>query len=106
MPTVAHSARISSLDLKRGPSAVGFIMRYHSSQTAPGIRPFLCRRQASCRPDIVAAMDHLDLGIAEHGQEIIAAAGLAETGIHRLFVDDRGFLAREPGAAEGVGELG
>src|SRR5712675_2673404 len=39
MPTVAHSARISSLDLKRGPSDVGFIMRYHSSQTAPGIRP-------------------------------------------------------------------
>src|ERR1700735_2610687 len=39
MPTVAHSARISSLDLKRGPSAVGFIMRYHSSQTAPGMRP-------------------------------------------------------------------
>src|SRR3954453_13033895 len=39
MPTVAHSARISSLDLKRGPSGVGFIMRYHSSQTAPGIRP-------------------------------------------------------------------
>src|SRR5258708_39178972 len=39
MPTVAHSARISSLDLKRGPSDVGFIMRYHSSQTAPGMRP-------------------------------------------------------------------
>src|SRR5882672_2572403 len=39
MPTVAHSARISFLDLKRGPSAVGFIMRYHSSQTAPGMRP-------------------------------------------------------------------
>src|ERR1700716_1428971 len=39
MPTVAHSARISSLDLKRCPSAVGFIMRYHSSQTAPGMRP-------------------------------------------------------------------
>src|SRR5665647_2025860 len=39
MPTVAHSARISSLDLKRGPSGVGFIMRYHSSQTAPGMRP-------------------------------------------------------------------
>src|SRR5882724_13550587 len=39
MPTVAHSARISSLDLKRGPSDVGFIIRYHSSQTAPGIRP-------------------------------------------------------------------
>src|SRR5713226_6709322 len=39
MPTVAHSAKISSLDLKRDPSAVGFIMRYHSSQTAPGIRP-------------------------------------------------------------------
>src|SRR5579863_661805 len=39
MPTVAHSARISFFDLKRGPSAVGFIMRYHSSQTAPGIRP-------------------------------------------------------------------
>src|SRR5260370_41588660 len=39
MPTVAHSARTSSLDLKRGPSDVGFIMRYHSSQTAPGIRP-------------------------------------------------------------------
>src|SRR6201989_3690383 len=39
MPTVAHSARISSLDLKRGPSPVGFIMRYHSSQTAPGMRP-------------------------------------------------------------------
>src|SRR5579863_4023642 len=39
MPTVAHSARISSFDLKRGPSAVGFIMRYHSSHTAPGIRP-------------------------------------------------------------------
>src|SRR3981189_382632 len=39
MPTVAHSAKISSLDLKRGPSAVGFIIRYHSSQTAPGMRP-------------------------------------------------------------------
>src|ERR1700694_2697191 len=39
MPTVAHSARISSLDLKRGPSAVGFIIRYHSSQNAPGMRP-------------------------------------------------------------------
>src|SRR5260370_30811554 len=39
MPIVAHSARISSLDLKRGPSDVGFIMRYPSSQTAPGIRP-------------------------------------------------------------------
>ena len=39
MPTVAHSARISFLDLKRGPSAVGFIMRYHSSHTAPGMRP-------------------------------------------------------------------
>src|SRR3984893_18907921 len=39
MPTVAHSARISFFDLKRGPSAVGFIMRYHSSQTAPGMRP-------------------------------------------------------------------
>src|ERR1700730_9034843 len=39
MPTVAHSARISLFDLKRGPSAVGFIMRYHSSQTAPGMRP-------------------------------------------------------------------
>src|SRR3978361_692738 len=39
MPTVAHSAKISFLDLKRGPSAVGFIMRYHSSQTAPGMRP-------------------------------------------------------------------
>ena len=39
MPTVAHSARISSLDLKRGPSAVGFIVRYHSSHTAPGMRP-------------------------------------------------------------------
>src|ERR1700744_4441379 len=39
MPTVAHSAKISFFDLKRGPSAVGFIMRYHSSHTAPGIRP-------------------------------------------------------------------
>src|ERR1700685_235462 len=39
MPTVAHSARISFFDLKRGPSAVGFIMRDHWSQTAPGMRP-------------------------------------------------------------------
>src|ERR1700759_113205 len=39
MPTVAHSARISSFDLKRGPSEVGLILRYHSSQTAPGMRP-------------------------------------------------------------------
>src|SRR5215813_12603677 len=39
MPTVGHSARISSFDLKRGPSPVGFIIRYHSSQTAPGMRP-------------------------------------------------------------------
>src|SRR6516165_11214073 len=39
MPTVAHSARISSRDLNMGPFGVGFIMRYHSIQTAPGMRP-------------------------------------------------------------------
>src|ERR1700730_9859811 len=39
MRTGAHSARISSLDLNIGPFGVGFIMRYHSSQTAPGMRP-------------------------------------------------------------------
>src|SRR3979409_1364635 len=39
MPTVAHSARISSRDLNIGPAGVGFIMRYHSIQTAPGMRP-------------------------------------------------------------------
>jgi hypothetical protein len=38
-PTVAHSARISSRDLNIGPLGLGFIIRYHSSQTAPGIRP-------------------------------------------------------------------
>src|SRR4051812_35534705 len=166
MPTVAHSAKISSLDLKRGPSAVGFIMRYHSSHTAPGMRPLRGQkslpygeelspihssmsrtsssampglptaasmvlasirmspasgrtandaftgdgtsvvRQAGRRPGIKAAMQHLDLGIAEHGEQVIAAAGLAEAGIHRLFVDDGGFLAGKPGAAERVGELG
>ena len=38
-PTVAHSARISSRDLNIGPLGLGFIIRYHSSQTAPGMRP-------------------------------------------------------------------
>src|SRR3981189_1433334 len=39
MPPEAHFAHSAYLDLKRGPSAVGFIIRYHSSQTAPGMRP-------------------------------------------------------------------
>src|SRR5215831_10725811 len=40
MPTLAHSARISSCDLNIGPVGVGFIIRYHSIHTAPGMRPF------------------------------------------------------------------
>jgi hypothetical protein len=50
-------------------------------------------------------MQHLHLGIAEHVQQIIAAAGLAEAGVHRLLVDDGGLLARKPGGAEGIGEF-
>ena len=56
MPTVAHSARISSFDLKRVASAVGFIMRYHSSQTAPG-------NAALARAEILAVGRG---GIADH----------------------------------------
>src|SRR5262249_4414626 len=51
-------------------------------------------------------MQHLDLGIAEHGEQVIAAAGLAEAGVHRLLVDHGRLLAGETGRAEGVGELG
>ena len=70
-----------------------------------GVGTSMRDRQARGGPGVEAAMQHLDLGIAEHGEEIIAAAGLAEAGIHRLFVDDGGFLARKPGLAEGVGEF-
>src|SRR6202034_2565501 len=52
MPTVAHSARISFFDLKRGPSAVGFIMRYHSRQTAPGILPLRGQKSLPYEDDL------------------------------------------------------
>jgi len=43
--------------------------------------------------------------IAEIAQQHVAAAGLAESRIHRLLVDDRGLLAGEPRGAENACEL-
>src|SRR5260370_1052627 len=64
-----------------------------------------CDRQALGCPSVEPAIKYLDPGIAEHGQEIIAAAGLAEAGVHRLLVNYGGFPARQSGLSESGVEL-
>ena len=51
-------------------------------------------------------MQHLDLGIAQHAQDIIATAGHAKAAVHGLLVNNGGFITREARCAEGCGEGG
>ena len=62
-------------------------------------------RQAGRGPGRIAAVQDLDLRIAEIAQQHVAAAGLAEAGVHRLLVDHRGLVAGQAGGAERGGEL-
>src|SRR6202043_3200354 len=51
------------------------------------------------------AVQDQHLRIAEVPQQDVAAARLAEAGVHRLLVDDRGFRAGKAGVAERLGEF-
>ena len=55
-------------------------------------------------PGREAAVEHLDLGVAQPGQQVVAAARLAVTAVQRVFVEHRRLEARQPDGTEMPGE--
>lgn len=49
-------------------------------------------------------VQHLDLGVAQPDEQVIASARLAVTAVHRVFVKHRRFIARKTGAAQCMGK--
>src|ERR1700721_2600582 len=100
MPTVGHSARISSLDLKRCPSDVGFIMRYHSSQTAPGMRPLRGQKSLPQGEELSPIPPSTSRTSSKATPGLPTAASIVLASIRILAAS--GMIAKEAGVGEGT----